>query len=497
MPREISVEPIVAAFAGAPVRNGLRNRLYLAVRQAILSGRLPAGAELPSSRSLARELGVARNTVLRAYELLLAEGYLEGRGGSGTFVSERIRAPQGTMTEGAGGNGQVAVSARGKTLLAHAASSRLQGGAFMPGIPDVSHFPFAVWRRILGRYLRPEQRHLAQYGYGGYGPLKTVLAQYLGMTRMMSCTPQQVVIVNGTHQAVDLIARVLADVGDRAWMEDPGYWGARNVLQAAGLEVVAQPVDGEGLAIRPEERERPPRLIFVSPSCQYPTGAVMSLGRRLDLLEYAERHGSWVIEDDYDNEMRFHSQPIASLFGLSRSQRVIYVGTFSKVLFPGLRLAYLVVPPSLAEAFTVANAELYREGRLPEQAALAEFIDDGHFSAHIRRMRPLYRERLETLRELLSGELGTAVSFLGGHAGLHLTVQFAEPLDDVAIAASALNEGVICRPLSRYSLEASTRRSGMVLGFAPVPVERMRRPVEILLRAIGAHRRPSGQGAGG
>ena len=489
MPRELSVEPIVAAFAGAPVHNGLRNRLYLAVRQAILSGRLPAGTELPSSRSLAKELGIARNTVLRAYELLLAEGYLEGRSGSGTFVSDRIRAPQGTMTEGSART-QPVVSARGKTLLAHAASSRLQGGAFMPGIPDVSRFPFAVWRRILGRYLRPEQRHLAQYGYGGYGPLKTVLAQYLGMTRMMSCAPQQVVIVNGTHQAVDLIARVLADVGDRAWMEDPGYWGARNVLQAAGLEVVAQPVDGEGLAIRPEERERSPRLIFVSPSCQYPTGAVMSLERRLDLLEYAERHGSWVIEADYDNEMRFLSQPIASLFGLSRAHRAIYVGTFSKVLFPGLRLAYLVVPPSLAEAFTVANAELYREGRLAEQAALAEFIDDGHFIAHIRRMRPLYRERLETLRDLLTKELGTAVSFLGGHAGLHLTVQFAEPLDDVAISASALQDGVICRPLSRYSLEATTRRSGMVLGFAPVPVERMKRPVEVLLRAIEAHSRP-------
>jgi GntR family transcriptional regulator/MocR family aminotransferase len=308
---------------------------------------------------------------------------------------------------------------------------------------------------------------------------------------MMTCSPQQVVIVNGSHQALDLAARLLADPGDTVWMEDPGYWGARNVLRASGLAVVPQPVDAQGLAIRAEDRARPPRMIFVSPSSQYPTGAVLSLERRLDLLDYAARHDAWVIEDDYDNEIRYHPHPLASLFGLSRAQRVIYIGTFSKVLYPGLRLAYLVVPQALAEAFTVGNAELYREGRLAEQAALAEFIEAGHFSTHIRRMRTLYQERLEILRGLLQRELGEAITCLGGHAGLHLPVRFNAPVDDAALAAQALGQGVICMPLSGYSVAPDTRRSGMILGFAAVRPEQIAAPAHRLIRLVeAALRRP-------
>jgi GntR family transcriptional regulator/MocR family aminotransferase len=484
MDGHLSAELIASAFASQPARGGLRNRLYLAVRHAILSGRLVAGSELPSSRSLAAELGVARNTVLRAYEQLLAEGYVVGRHGSGTYVSDAVAPERGTTRPSSGRASPVVLSKRGGELLGAAASSRLQAGAFIPGVPDVSRFPFAVWRRLLGRHLRHESRQLAQYGFGGYGPLKAALANYLGVTRMMMCTPQQVVIVNGTHQAVDLAARLLADPGDQAWMEDPGYWGARNVLRASGLELIPQPVDACGLAVRPGDRERPPRLIFVSPSSQYPTGAVMSLERRLDLLDFAARHDAWIIEDDYDNEIRYHPQPLASLFGLSRAQRVIYVGTFSKVLYPGLRLAYMVVPPALVDAFTVGNAELYREGRLAEQAALAEFIEGGHFGTHIRRMRGIYHERLDTLRGLLQNTLGGAITCLGGHAGLHLPVRFEVPLDDRALSALALQQGVICLPLSSYSSSAETRQSGMVLGFAPVPAERIRAPAEVLLRLI-------------
>jgi GntR family transcriptional regulator/MocR family aminotransferase len=484
MDGHLGAELIANAFASQPPRGGLRNRLYLAVRQAILAGRLPAGSELPSSRVLAAELGIARNTVLRAYEQLLAEGYVEGRRGSGTYVSEAVAPADGATRPRPPPTPPVVLSRRGRAILGNAASSRLQAGAFMPGVPDVSHFPFAVWRRLIARHLRHEERQLAHYGFGGYGPLKVALANYLGVTRMMSCSPQQVVIVNGTHQALDLAARLLADPGDGAWMEDPGYWGARNVLRASGLEVVPQPVDAQGLAIRERDRALPPRLIFVSPSSQYPTGAVMSLERRLDLLDYAARNEAWIIEDDYDNEIRYHPQPLASLFGLSRAQRVIYVGTFSKVLYPGLRLAYIVVPPALVDAFTVGNAELYREGRLAEQAALAEFIEAGHFGTHIRRMRTIYHERLDTLRSLLQRELGEAIACLGGHAGLHLPVRFESAVDDRSLSALALRQGVICMPLSSYSSSADTRLSGMVLGFAPVPTERIRAPAEVLVRLI-------------
>lgn len=484
MDGHLGTELIVNAFAAQPAGGGLRSRLYLAVRQAILAGRLPAGSELPSTRALAAELGIARNTVLRAYEQLLAEGYVEGRHGAGTYVSEAVAPAHGSTRPRADRPPPAVLSRRGRELLGGAGSSRLQAGAFMPGVPDVSRFPFAVWRRLVARHLRHEDRQLAQYGFGGYGPLRVALANYLGITRMMPCSPQQVVIVNGTHQALDLAARLLADPGDHAWMEDPGYWGARNVLRASGLAVIPQPVDAHGLAIRDDDRAHPPRLVFVSPSSQYPTGAVMSLERRLDLLDYAARHDAWIIEDDYDNEIRFHPQPLASLFGLSRAQRVIYVGTFSKVLYPGLRLAYMVVPPALVDAFTIGNTELYREGRLAEQAALAEFIEGGHFGAHIRRMRALYHARLDTLRGLLERELGGAITCLGGHAGLHLPVRFETPVDDRALSAQALQRGVICMPLSSYSSRDDTRQSGMVLGFAPVPTERIAPPAEVLVRLI-------------
>lgn len=255
--------------------------------------------------------------MVRAYEQLLAEGYVEGRHGSGTYVSEAVTRDHASTRRHANRPPTAAISRRGRELLGGAASSRVQAGAFVPGVPDVSHFPFAVWRRLVARQLRHENRQLAQYGFGGYGPLKAALASYLGITRMMACSPQQIVIVNGTHQAIDLAARLLADPGDQAWMEDPGYWGARNVLRASGLDVIPQPVDDCGLAVRAGDRASPPRLIFVSPSSQYPTGAVMSLERRLDLLVYAARNEAWIIEDDYDNEIRYHPQPLASLFGLS------------------------------------------------------------------------------------------------------------------------------------------------------------------------------------
>lgn len=313
--------------------------------------------------------------------------------------------------------------------------------------------------------------------------MKAVLAEYLRASRMMSCSPRQILVLNGSHQAIDLCARMLCDDKDGVWMEDPGYWGASNVLRAAGLQIEPIPVDDQGMSL-PSAPASPPRLIFVSPSSQYPTGVVMSLSRRIKLLELAEAHNAWVIEDDYDNEIRYHPYAIGSLFGQARSQRVIYLGTFSKTMFPGLRLAYLVVPEDLAESFAIGNAELYREGRLIEQAALAEFIDEGHLSAHLRRVRSTYQERRNVLRKAIESRLGDLVSTTGGLAGLHLPYLFNQAIDDLALSREMLAAGIVLRPLSMYYADSRQSRSGMILGFAAVDAQAIEAAAAQLCAAV-------------
>ncbi len=488
MDNRLIVELLQQHLARQPEGLMLRIRTFLALRQAILDRQLPPGTRLPGTRSLARDLGLGRNTVLRAYEQLFAEGYIEGLIGDGSYVSEVLQrvgnhpAPKrlvGTRREG--------LSRRGGEIAMASSSSRIQRGAFMPGIPDTVNFPFAIWRRLLNKYFQPEQSHLMQYAHGGYGPLKVALAEYLHVTRMMKCSPRQILILNGTHQAIDLCARMLTDHKDTAWIEEPGYWGARNVLKAAGLDVRAIPLDEGGIAPTAADWESPPRIMCLSPSSQYPTGIVLSLERRLELLEQAERCGAWIIEDDYDNELRYHNQPLTSLFGLSRTQRVIYAGTLSKVMFPGLRLAYLVVPEDLVDGFSIGNAELYREGRMVEQAALAEFIDSGHFTSHIKRMRGIYRTRRDILLEALDSRLGSGVRVSGGHAGLQLLYYFNQPVDDAGLAADALAEGVVVRPLSLYYMDRSRAVPGLNLGFAAVPDELIRPAADKLARVIEVH----------
>lgn len=478
---ELARHSLVQQDASLP----LHHRLYLALRQAILDGRLGGGDPLPSTRQLCVALALGRNTVVRAYEQLRVEGYLEGRQGSGSYVSETLgrRAPVAARKP-LPGNRREGLSQRGRQIASHPASSSIQRGAFIPGVPDTDQFPFAIWRRLIGRHITRETGHLLDYAGSGYGPLKMAIAEYLGASRLMRCDPRQIVILNGSHQAMDLCARMLCDTGDRAWIEDPGYWGARNVLRAAGLTTLPIPLDEGGIAPCADDWLTPPRLIYVSPSSQYPTGTVLSLERRLALLEGADSAGAWIIEDDYDNELRHDERAVASLFGLARRQRVIYLGTFSKAMFPGLRLSYMVLPEDLVDAFQIGNAELYRGGRLIEQAALAEFIAEGHYSAHIRRMRQVYRER----REVLAGEMerwfGGAVGLSGGHAGLQLLYHFNGAVDDTLLATGALARGLVVRPLSMYYQEQAARRHGMNLGYGGVPVERIRAAVPLLAQVF-------------
>ncbi|WP_153110974.1 PLP-dependent aminotransferase family protein [Propionivibrio limicola] len=488
MEPRLVIEVLAQYLERQPETVKLRIRLYMALRTAILDRVLKQGTKLPPTRLLADELDMGRNTVVRAYEQLLVEGYLEGRVGDGTYVSGIVDSASkpdtpkrliGTRREG--------LSRRGTSIASQAASSAIQHGAFMPGVPAVDLFPFNLWRRLVGKYIHADQSRLLNYTHLGFGPLKVALANYLRVTRMMTVDPKQVLIINGSHQGFDLCARMLADHGDRVWIEDPGYWGARNVLHAAGLDVRPIPLDAKGLAPTPEDWAQPPRMIFTSPSSQYPTGVVLSLDRRLELLENAHQSGSWIIEDDYDNELRYDERPVASLFGLCRRQRVIYMGTFSKVMYPGIRLAYMVLPEDLVDAFVIGNSELYRGGRMPEQAALAEFIDEGYFTAHIKRMRGIYQGRRDALREAMESRLGDVVTVSGGHAGLQLVYRFNRPIDDTLVAAQALAKGVVSRPLSMYYANPESWQTGLNLGFAAVPEKSIVPAVETLVRVIESH----------
>jgi len=381
---------------GAPTP--LYRQLYNAVRAAILDGQLPAGARLPATRVLAVDLGLSRTTVLTAMAQLLAEGYVEGKRGSGTCVARILpdaalhigRAPAG-VGPSSSATGRT-LSRRGQLLATASLGPSRDAGmarAFRPGVPALDLFPWKTWLAIEGRLLRRLSGALRLYDNpAGYRPLRQAVADYLGAARAVRCEADQVIVVAGSQQALDLVARVLLDPGDAVWVEEPGYAGAKGALAAAGARVVPAPVDAEGLDVAAaRQRCAAARLAYVTPSHQYPLGMTMSLSRRLALLRWASDAGAWVVEDDYDSEYRYTGRPLAALQGLDTEGRVIYTGTFSKVLFPALRLGYLVVPTDLADAFARAKALTDRGSPVLGQAMLADFLAEGHFGRHIRRMR--------------------------------------------------------------------------------------------------------------
>jgi GntR family transcriptional regulator / MocR family aminotransferase len=448
-------------------------------QQAILSGRIAPGAKLPSSRNLALDLGIARNTVLHVYEQLTAEGYVESAKGSGTYVAhtasgDALAARRPVEPLACVARTMNGTSRRGARLIAHAGVAPKQWGAFMPGVPDVSEFPARIWNRLQTRLWKSARPELLTYASGGgYRPLRRALSDYLRVARSVRCTPEQIVITSGIHQSIDLTVRLLADIGDRAWVEEPCYWGARSVLQSSGLELVPVPVDAEGLNPSAHDKSAPPRIALVTPSHQYPLGMVMSLARRRALLDFAREHGMWIIEDDYDSEFRYGRQPLTSLQGLDAAGQVIYVGSLSKVLFPGLRIGYMVVPEHLADTFRTGLAELYREGQLLQQAVLTEFILDGHVTTHVRRMRGLYGERRELLIEAIKTRFGETAAVRGDDAGLHFVLELPPGVDDRKIAADAHDVGIVTRPLADYYMSRQPASSGLILGYACVPNERI------------------------
>lgn len=473
-------------------RGKLYTRLYNVVRTSILDGSLLSGTRLPPSRDLAQELKLSRNTVIKVYEQLLAEGYIVSRAGSGTYVTESVpdNVLHATALDPQTSNlpTHSTLSIRGKLLLEQASASPNQWGAFMPGVPDVTAFPHKLFNRYLARLNRdPSPRQLTYNSHpGGDRALQTALVDYLKVSRSVHCTPEQILITEGIHQALDLVTRMLCNPGDYAWVEEPGYWGIRNILKMNDVNICPVPVDESGMVLPDELMTAPPRLIFVTPSHQYPLGSVMSLPRRQQLLAIARKLGSWLIEDDYDSEFRFSGQPIPSLQGLETDTPVIYIGTFSKTIYPGLRLGYVVLPEVLKPLLT-AHTELYRAGHQVMQQALAQFIQDGHYSAHIRRMRLLYARRRQFLTSLIEEQLGKeALHPFSSNAGLHLILNLPKNVDDTAVATEANQKGVLVRPLSRYYL-GTQKTCGLLMGFASLPEQEMAEAFNILMQCIKHH----------
>ncbi|RXN92635.1 DNA-binding protein [Achromobacter aloeverae] len=462
----------------APAGGGTLNRqLYECLRGAILDGSLPPSSPLPASRDLAREIGMSRNTVLHAYEQLRTEGYVHARVGSGTFVAEtapdsylsaeRMQGLQAAAAEPSAAGAPARLARRAQALLSNVSAAPAQWGAFMPGVPDVTQFPNRHFSRILSRLWRDPAPQLLTYAHGGGHPaLRAAIAEHVRVARSVRCDPSQILVTEGVHQAVDLSLRMLVDPRETVWVEEPGYWGFHKVLQMVSAVVKPLRVEAEGSGW--PAGKVPPRLIFVTPSHQYPLGLVMSLARRRELLEYARASGSWIVEDDYDSEFRYAGRPIPAMQGLEEDAPVIYIGTFSKTLFPGLRVGYMVLPRVLAEPFRAAHADLYREGHALTQAALAELLEQGHYAAHIRRMRVLYARRRALLEGLINRYLGPDyLDPQSSNAGLHLVLRLPPDCDDVAISAAAQARGVLTRPLSRYYMHPGARR-GLLLGYACV-----------------------------
>ena len=452
----------------------LHRQLYEALRRALLEGKLGAGDRLPSSRDLAQDLDLSRNTVVAALGQLTVEGYLVSHVGSGTFVHDNV--PQRAARRWTHSTEPARLSQRGEALTQRHCARHLEIQPFTPGTADFSAFPVALWQRLQNKHWRAAYPEMLDYNdSGGYGPLRRAVADYLRVFRSVKLDADQVLITSGTQQSLELCAHLLADHGDTVWLEDPAYWGAVKAFTATGLALHPVAVDHEGIAPTEADERQPPRLVYVTPSHQYPTGAVMSLARRQQLLATASRCNAWVLEDDYDSEFRFSGPPISSLEGLDEEGRVLYMGTFSKVLYPGLKLGYLVVPKALVQAFKQAHYDLNRPGQMPLQAALAEFIEMGHFASALRRARQTYAERRQLLVDALAPVLDSGQGRIHGAAqGLHLCLRLPGHVDDRAIATQAAHEGLTVRPLSAYCLQRQDLR-GLAIGYGYAPPDGIRR----------------------
>lgn len=478
--------PIALDAAGAPMYGQLSEWF----RRAIAEGQLRPGQRLPSTRNLAKELKISRIPVLAAYEQLYAEGYLETFVGAGTCVARAI--PDEALVPV-----RLAVPAALPGETEHAVPRRVarrvaamrtptqtwadNQGAFRVGLPALDRFPVNAWSKLVGRHARRSSLDIMVYGDPmGYLPFREAIAEYLRTVRAVRCDASQILVTTGSQQGLQVCAHALLDVGDRVWMEEPGYPGARQALATAGARIVPVAVDTDGLDVAAGiRRGRDARAVYITPSHQFPLGTTMSAARRMQLLSWAAHSGAWIIEDDYDSEYRFGGRPIASLQGLDTDARVVYVGTFSKVMFPAMRLGYVVVPKDLVPAFTTVRDAMDTFSSTLYQAVMADFISEGHLARHIRRMRTLYMERRTVLLEAIGRQLGDRLEVTGTEAGMQLTALLPPGVDDVAVSVRAAGQGVSARPLSPCYAKAPAR-GGLILGYGGANMPEIREGVRRL-----------------
>lgn len=449
----------------------LPDQIYRGVRDAVRAGRLSAGAALPSSRRLAETLAVSRNTVTAAYELLAAEGVIEVRRGAAPRVCGHGRDPVAAAAL-SDVTPAVGLSARGKDLsrLPWAAPDRARAKRLEPGTPAIDVFPRDEWARALRRAARrPDRREVLYAQTSGLDRLRAALAVYLASERGVRAEPSQILVTPSTQASLFLLATCLADPGETVWLEDPGYLGARAAFLGAGLTIVPMPVDDQGADPSAMAGAPAPRLVYVTPSHQYPTGVTMPLARRLAVLEQARHAGGLVVEDDYDSEFLFEGRPVAALQGLSGGGEAVYLGTFAKSLLPGLRVAYMVVPAQLAPDLAAAQRAAGLYANVATQGALAEFLETGRYRAHVKRIRTVYRARGLAMAEALRRAVGNLGQVADPTGGVQLTLRFDASRDDVAIAEALQARGFGVAALSTYALATDAPASpvsGLVIGFA-------------------------------
>ena len=461
---------------------------YDELRSAILAGRLQPGARLPATRDLAREYGLSRGTIVTAFEQLGSEGYVEGKTGSGTYVSqvlpEELLQVGRVKAQGSLRRRRPTLSDYARRLQPMPAIERDAVRAFRANLPALDAFPTALWAQVAARRLRRVSWRLLAGGDPlGYRPLRQAVAEYLNTSRGVKCSPEQVLIVSGVQEALDRTAHLLLNPGDPVWMEEPGYPRAAIVFRAVGARICPTPVDSEGLDLQFGKRHwRRAKLVYVTPAHQFPLGVTMSLRRRLELLEWARESGALIFEDDYDSEYRYAGRPIPAMQGLDRSSVVIFSGSFSDVLFPALRLGYLVIPPDMVDVFAAAESSSTHHPPLMEQAILCDFISEGHFARHIRRMRELYAERLEAFLEAAHSRLAGLLEIPPVEAGMQTIGWLKGKMSAEQAAAAAAKHEVEVVPLSRYS--RCRRSRGLLLGFAAVDVPELRSGVGRLAQAL-------------
>lgn len=472
------------------------SQVFTALREMILSGGLNAGERLPASRTLAKDLGISRTTVIEVFERLAAEGLIESRTGAGTFVSDALKENRPAMTPPpAGSENQPLRKPRLSRSITRASEmffERLphEPRAFTTAMPAFDAFPLALWSRQMSKHWR-DQRNIVM-GYSdphGYVPLRRAIASHLRSNRGIACEPEQIFVVGGAQQAFYLIGSLLLDPNDKVWFENPGAIGARNSLVACGANLIPVPVDSQGLMVEEGRRLAPDfRLAFVTPAHQQPLGSTMSLERRFALLKAAEDADALIIEDDYDGEFCYGGHPQPTLKSVDATGRVIYVGTFSKTLFPALRLGYFVSPPALVDVFNQVTNAFLQGVPSSNQAVVASFMEEGHFAAHIRRMRKIYAERHQVLCDAAKEHLSGLLDIVPTDTGLHTIGLLPKDLFENAAAAAAAERGITVTPIERFSI-APTHRNGLVLGFSGIKPPDIVAGVATLASALESVRR--------